>query len=733
MKKFSHLGLIIIIIFFICSSVFQAQNKKLTFQQVFRYNGPRLTSRIFSIDKWLDDKNYLQEKTHGDSKSVSLVKVNAATGDEEILIDYQEVNKNLPEGFNISGNIDKTDDLNTYLFSKGNELFYYSLKDNQFKRIADYSKIKMNPTLSPDGKYAAYTSAGDLYVIDIENNTEKRITNDASDVVYNGFASWVYYEEILGRRSRYKAFWWSPAGDKLCFLRFDDTNVPLYMLYKADGVHGEWEKARYPKSGDPLPYIKFGIVDIGSGNVTWADFDEKADHMIAWPFWYNDGSKLIVQWMNRGMDNIKLYEINPDDGSKKEIYDEKQNSWVEWLEDLYLLKDNSGMIIRSDKNGFEHLYHYSLTGELIARLTSGNWNVKKIVLVDEKNDAIYFQGNEGESTENHLFKVSLSGDKPVRITKENGTHNCNVSAGGSFIIDEFSNITTPNILLLLNSEGKRLRVLDDSKTPVMDEYNLGKTELFRVKVKDGYELPVQWTLPPDFNESKKYPIIFSIYGGPSSASVSNSWSRFLSQFYYAQEGIIFAKMDNRGSGHFGKKGEAELHRNLGRVEIDDFIEVAKWAENLPFIDSGKIGITGGSYGGYASLMCITRGADVFDYALAELSVTDWHLYDNVYTERYMDKPEENPDGYKSGSVMNHADKYNGYMLITHGTMDDNVHPQNSIQLIDKLQDLDKDFEMMFYPNGRHGWGPPKRYHSTRETVQFWFKHLLSRNLNINND
>jgi dipeptidyl-peptidase-4 len=263
----------------------------------------------------------------------------------------------------------------------------------------------------------------------------------------------------------------------------------------------------------------------------------------------------------------------------------------------------------------------------------------------------------------------------------------------------------------------------------MDDYALGKTELFTIRTNDGYDLPAAWILPPDFDENKQYPVIINVYGGPESSEVSNSYNFRLSNYFYAQNGIIVMSVDHRGSGHFGKEGSNYMHRNLGKWEMNDYTEAVRWLETKTFINRDKIGITGGSYGGYVTCMALTRGADYFNYGVAGYSVTDWLLYDNVYTERYMDTPDQNPEGYKSGSAMYHADKYKGKLLIYHGTMDDNVHMQNTIQFIDKLQDLGKDFEMMLYPGERHGWGGPKRQHLSRLTTQFWFENLLEKDFN----
>lgn len=723
-----------VLLFVLINSIsLTAQKKKFTYNQIFGMAGPRITKSLPTIRKWIDEENYLEYKSTDGSRTRSLIKVNASSGEEEVYLDYKLWNEQLPDGFDLARAVDNTEDYKFFLLEQKDDLYYLSVEDNVFKQLTFDEVEKNNPTLSPNGKFAAYTKNRDLYVYDVENENETRITSDASEVVYNGYSSWVYYEEIFGRISKYKAFWWSPDNSKLAYMRFDDTPVPEYMLYDSEGTHGEWEKARYPKAGDPLPYVKFGIADINTGNTVWADFQENADHMIMWPEWTIDSKNILVQWIPRSFDNLKIFKVDCANGTKKEVYDEKQSSWVEWFEDLYMFKNGSGFLVRSDKDGWRHLYYYDIEGKVISRLTEGEWTVNEIVFVDENNEVVYFEADKGESTEKQLFKVNLDGSEFTQLTEESGTHNCMVSPGGRFIIDRFSNITTPTKLFLLDDEGEMIKILGESKADIMDEYQLGKTELFRVATHDGYELPVKWVLPTDFDESNTYPIIFSVYGGPGSTGVTNSWSRFTSPHYYAQEGIIYAQMDHRGSGHFGKKGEALLHRNLGRVDMDDYIEIAEWISNQPFIDSNKIAITGGSYGGYAALMGITRGAGIFDYAVAELSVSDWRLYDNVYTERFMDRPSENPEGYDFGAVNTHADKYTGYVLMTHGMMDDNVHPQNTLQVMSKFQDLNKDFDVMLYPGARHGIGFPKFFHNMRNKMEFWFRQLLDRELDTEKD
>ena len=719
----------LIILFFFCSigtALPQEKNvKKLTYDQVYNRAEPRLFGSLPPIRSALDDEHYLLSERDEKTKMTNLYKVNVKSGKKTLFFDYGKIQKNLPKNIRAMTHRAITPDYSRLLYSFQNDLYHYSVRTGEFKRLTSTPDPENNPRFSPNGKYIAYTRNHNLYALDIDMGLEYQLSTDGSDTIYNGWASWVYYEEILGRGSRYRAFWWSPDSTMLAFLRFDDSPVPIFPIFRARGAHGELERERYPKAGDPNPKVKLGIVKVKDRKVVWADIDENADHYVAWPFWFVDSSKLTFQWMNRDQNNIKIYAVDLKTGKKQEIYDEKQSSWVEFFESLYFFKNKSGFLLRSNVDGWSHLYYYDLQGNLKKRLTEGEWSVSSISLVDEKNGRVFFSGNKGETTERHFFSVNLDGTGLKRLTKEPGSHRARVSPGGSYFIDSFSSITTPSKMNLYRADGTLIRSLGDSRTSLMDEYALGKKELLSIPTEDGLNLPAYWILPHDFDRTKKYPVLFRIYGGPGGGTVSNSYPS-LSYFYFAQEGIIIMSVDHRCSGHFGKKGISRMHRNLGKWEMHDLIEAVKWLRNMPFIDETKIGITGGSYGGYTTCMALTYGADYFTHGWASSSVTRWELYDTVYTERYMDRPIDNPEGYKFGSALTHADKYKGVLHLTHGTMDDNVHMQNTTQLIDKLIDLGKKFEFMPYPNQRHGFSGAKRVHSTQMSVEFWFKHFLGR-------
>jgi dipeptidyl-peptidase-4 len=728
-KKLAFPGIFIFSIIFLSTlPITKAQKapKKITYEQAYQNAEPRLFSPLPSITEWLDDAHYLLSEQDEKTSSQKLFKVNALTGDRTLFLDYDHIQQALPEEIGAASPVGFTQDYNGFLYAFQGDLYYYSRPDNIFKRLTATAAEEHNARFSPDGKYIAYTRNHDLYAQEIASGLEYQLTEDGSMTIYNGWASWVYYEEILGRGSRYAAFWWAPDSRRIAFLRFDDNPVPTFPLFSSTGQHGELEMERYPKAGDPNPFVQLGVVSATGGKIVWADVEEKADHYVAWPFWLRDSSKLTFQWMNRDQNRIKIYTMDLETGEKELLYDETQPAWVEFFNDLYFFEDGSGFLLRTDRDGWQHLYTYDLEGNLTNRLTEGDWTVSDIALVDEPNKRVFFHARKGITAETHLYRVNLDGSGLRRLTREAGSHRGDISPGGTYIIDRFSNITTPSRIDLLGPDGTLIRNIADSRSDLMEEYAIGKKEIFAITTEDGQTLPASWILPPDFSEDRSYPVLFTIYGGPGSSDVSQYYPR-LSQLYLAQEGIIVFAIDHRGSGHFGKKGIALMHRNLGKWEMSDLIQGVKWLRKKSFIDKNRIGITGGSYGGYTTCMALTYGSDYFTHGYARSSVTDWHLYDSVYTERYMDRPVDNPDGYKFGAAMTHADKFKGNPFMSHGDLDDNVHMQNTVQLIDRLMDLEKSgFGFMIYPDQRHGTRGEKRVHSNRHFIDFWFKNFLGR-------
>jgi len=684
------------------------------------------------ITGWVDDTHVILQKMDKDKKT-TVESVDIKSGKSVVYTPEKSEREKLEEELPLGTKLGKTDiispDGKSVIIVKDNDLYYFAIGETSISQLTKDSIPEMNSRFSLDGMKIAYTKNKDLYVYDLTAKKENRLTFDATNKIYNGWSSWVYMEEILGRASRYAAFWWSPDGSKLAYFRFDDTPVPVFTLNRldeADGIHGLLEITPYPKPGDPNPKVKMGIADIASTKTTWVKLDENVDQYLGWPFWTPDSKKIAVQVLNRDQNDMRFLLADATTGDYTEIYKESRKTWVDFFEDVYVMKNGTGFILRSYQNDWENLYYYAWDGKPKVQLTNVNWRVNGIERVDEAAGLVYFNGTGLESTDSHAFRVGLDGKDLLQISNSNGNHNVQISPKGSYFIDTWSSISSAGSIIAYDKKGKVVREVFKFDQPTFDPTKHSKTELVKIKTADGlFDMPATITYPLNFDESKKYPVVFTIYGGPNAGGVYNSW-RGTTPSWYAENGIITFSVDHRGSGKFGKKGQDYIHRCLGKWEVSDYTDAVKWLREKSFIDAEKMGITGSSYGGYMTCMALTKGAEFWTHGIAGSSVTDWKLYDNVYTERYMDTPQDNPEGYKEGSTLSYVKDFKGKLLITHGDMDDNVHMQNSIWLISKLEDNQKTFEFLLYPNGRHGWGGEKRKHSTNDAHRFWMQYFFGK-------
>jgi dipeptidyl-peptidase-4 len=613
------------------------------------------------------------------------------------------------------------------VITRDNDL-YYKNGENEIRLTHDNAP-EVNPTFSPDSNYVAYTKNYNLYAVNISTQKETQFTFDGNDSLMNGYASWVYTEEILGRGSRYRAFWWSPDSRNIAFFHTDDSPVPVFTITSSgSNQHEVVERERYPEAGDKNPEVKIGIAHLDGNPVTWTDFNEHDDQYFGMPYWKKDGT-LLALWINRDQNDLKIYNVNPGTGAKNIFYEEQQKTWIDLddLDRLTFLK-NGNILMLSDKTGWRHIYYYDPNGKLINPVTEGKYTVTSIEYIDEQNHTVYFTARGRENTaRTDFYRVDLNGKNLKRLTFGEYNNRIAMSPDGKYFVTTYSNASTPAKMTLLDNTGKKIADIADSKGPEFDNYHIAKTELIRIKSDDGlYDLPALVTWPEHMDPNKKYPMLISIYGGPNAGTDWDNWTFNGIREWYAKEGLIQISMDHRASGQFGKEGVNYMYHNLGYWEMKDYTTIVKYLENKGYVDPAKVCITGFSYGGYMTCYALTYGADVFTYGMAGGSVTDWRLYDSHYTEKFMGTPQNNPEGYKSSAVLTWTGQYKGMLQIVHGEIDDNVHLQNSLQLISKLQDAKKPFEFMEYPGGRHGWRGDKWLHFQNLKTDFIYKYLLEK-------
>ncbi len=600
-----------------------------------------------------------------------------------------------------------------------------------------------NLTFSPDSSKFAYTKDGDLFFADAESGEATRLTFDGSELILNGYASWVYYEEIFGRSSEYKAFWWSPDSKTLAFYRFDNSKVTMFPIYSPffnqpdfslPASEGSIDNTRYPLAGGVNPSVRIGFAELENpGNIVWADFDEKEDQYFGTPFWGPKG--LFVAREPRIQNCLDLYCVSPEDGSKSHIYHEKVNTWLNWMEDM-LFTDSGLYMVRDFESGFQQIYFLSYDGKVFRRITDGsNWRVKLIGL-DRKN--LYFTAQRDAVAKSALYKVSLGRKHKITALTDPQYNAANVEFSHDFktFTVELSNFTTPTRRIKARTASPgHFTVLKDS-TPegfVKEDYCF--PQLISMTTEDGYTLPAAITYPRNFDPSKKYPVHFEIYGGPNTAYVRDRW-RAPNKYnqWFAENGIIHIVADVRTSGHNGRRGLDEAYKRLSETEIKDYLAWAYYLRSKPYVNPSKFGVEGFSFGGTNTALLLLKHSDVFQYGIAGGGVYDWRIYDSHYTERFMQTPQTNAEGYEKSCVLNYAAQYpveagKGYgkvmLRITHGTADDNVHFQSTLLLVDALQRAGKSFEFMIYPDGKHGYRNSQREHSFLTDCEFWTKYLLN--------
>lgn len=594
-----------------------------------------------------------------------------------------------------------------------------------------------NVTKSPDGSREAFTRDNDLWVRSLPDSTETRLTFDGNDLILNGYASWVYYEEILGRGSRYKAFWWSPDSKRIGFYRFDNSQVPMFPIYSPFGQDGKLNLTRYPKSGETNPTVRIGIVEVGSGNTVWADFAQDSEQYFGIPFWGDDSKEFYIAREPRRQNTLDLYAVSIADGSKRHVYHEEYKSWLDWIDGM-LFTDKGFYMARDFETGWQQIYFLSFDG-VLNRLTEGeNWGIN-LLRADPKKGDLWFTATRDSRLHTTLYKLDRKGHVIALTDPEYSVSGVRLSKDGKTFTAMQSNARTRTQAIKGRTDKFAVEIDASVKMPEFKAPE-GGMPVPEVKLiqNDGFDLYGLMSLPKDFDASKKYPVIMYVYGGPGTQAVRDTWASpgGIKQWCY-ENGIIYLSADPRSSGENGRRGMDQAFRRMTVIELQDFVAWAKWLQSQPYVDGSKIGVHGFSFGGTTTSMLVLRYPQYFCCGVAGGGVYDWMLYDTHYTERFMDTPEANPDGFKEATVLTwipeiFSKDYDGVrpapgaLKLTHGTGDDNVHFQNTLQLIDALQKVNYQFELQIYPDGMHGYGGYQHVHDLENDKMFWTKHLLSR-------
>jgi dipeptidyl-peptidase-4 len=591
--------------------------------------------------------------------------------------------------------------------SKAN-VYLYDTLSKKVRSLAD-GKI-MHPTLSPNGNKIAFVKDNNLCLYDIPTASSRAITTDGKwNYVINGNCDWVYEEEFEFTR----AYEWSPKGNYIAYYRFDESKVKQYEFTQFDNAYNKEYEYKYPKAGEENSKVDINIYNVSENKTVKAQY-EQGDIYIPRIKWSQDDNTLVVYWMNRHQDDLKLLATDAQTGSSNLLYEEKNKYFIEINDDWWFLKDKKNFMFTSEMSGFRHLYLYSLDGKRKTQVTKGNFEVTDVIGVDETNKKIYFTMAYPRPMDRNAFVTDFEGNKVTALTEGKGTHRIVLNDNHTQFYDYFSDLNTPQSVSLKSIEVNRKNETtgvqlvknlgDNSKLKAkMEEFAIGKAEFIRVPNSKGDTLNGWMLKPSNFDPSKKYPVLFCNYGGPGSQQVANRfgavsmWHQML-----AEKGFIVVSVDNTGTGFRGEEFKKKTYLQLGKFEIEDQIDAAKWLGTMSFVDKNNIGHWGWSYGGFMSSLAITKGADVFTGAVAVAPVTSWRYYDNIYTERYMRTPQENPKGYDDNSPINFTDKIKGKYLLIHGTADDNVHFQNSVQMIKALVKSNIDFESAYYPDKNHG-------------------------------
>jgi dipeptidyl-peptidase-4 len=713
-----QIQLVIGLLFFVIVPASRAQNKLLTIDDIFDPAKRVNFSGTVPTTRWLKDgRHYLVSNDALKTELPRLQRVDAVSGQAVPFFDTGKMQAALKALGGITdqdarqlanrGFYQLSNDETAVLLNWNNDLFYYRLGGDTAVRVTNNPEEEVGETFSPDDRMLSFVRNNNIYVYDLAAQRERRLTTDGSPKILNGRLDWVYQEELYGR-GNFEAYWWSPDSTKLAYLRLDENPVHEFTVVDHIPYPQGLEVTPYPQAGDPNPIVQLGVVNAAGGATRWVDTYKylPSELLIVRVSWTPDSRKVVYQAQNREQTFLDLNFAGSDDGKSATVLRETSKAWVEVIDNPTWLKDGSFLWL-SARNGWQHIYHYAQDGKLLRQVTEGKWEARSIDSVDNDTGFVYFTATEHSHIAPQAYRVKLDGSAFSRLTNTEGTHRISVSPNAKFFIDNWSDVNTPTQSRLYDADGKLLRVLAENKVDALKQYKLGAVELLQVKTRDGFAMEAMMIRPPDFDPTKKYPVLEFTYSGPHSQSVKNSWggSAYMWHQLMAQKGYIIWICDNRTASGKGAESEWQVYKSFGQLELRDLEDGLTWLKSQPYVDGDRIGLWGWSYGGFMTSYALTH-SQTFKMGIAGGTVADQRDYDTIYTERYLQTPQNNPEGYRNSSPRFFAKDLHGKLLLIHGAMDDNVHVQNTIQFAYELQKAGKQFQLMLYPKSRHGVTDP---------------------------
>src|SRR5881396_2405939 len=682
---------------------------------------------------WMKDGKAYTAIEQDASGNTDLYQVDALTGTKQVLVRGADL---VPPGggkpivieeYRLSGDGSKlllfTNSARVWRQNTKGTFYVWELAGRRLVPVSARPGYQQFAKFSPDGRMVGFVRDNNLYVTDLATGAETALTTDGGENVINGTSDWVYEEELDLR----DAFRWSPDGRRIAFWRFDQTAIRPFYLVDHDSLYPALVPVRYPKAGTTNSTVKIGVTEVATGRTSWVDLGADTDSYVAAMDFADSPNDLWLTRLNRHQNRLDLLLADATTGAARVIMSDRDSAWVAANQPRWIAGGRQFLFV-SERDGYDQVYLFNRDGSLVRRVTPGGWDVFELLGVDEPSKVLYFTAAIDGPLGRPLLRVGLDGSRLARLSTEPGTHGIEFDPTFQLYADTYSRSGIPPVKTLRRADGRLVRTLADNAALAAKVTALGlvRPEFITLKTPDGVELNAWIIKPKGFDPSRRYSLLMSVYGGPGSQTVTDSWggANYLWHQMLARDGYLVASVDNRGTGGRGARFMKMTYLHLGRYESADQIASARWFAAQPYVDPDRIGIWGWSYGGYMSSLSMFRGAGVFKAALAVAPVTDWRFYDTIYTERYMRTPQENPAGYGEGAPLAYADSLKGHFLLVHGTGDDNVHFQNSVRLVERLEAANRQFDMRIYPNKTHSIAGG----STRENLYGLFTAWLEKNL-----